>query len=241
MASELSKAVYRLHQLLIQLEESEKTLAHGPRRISAAERSVEDARRRIEEQKLEIRAARRKADECSLRLRTREAELLKLQGMLNQASSNKEYDIVKGQLGTATADKSQLEDEALGLMDEVDRCQQTLQKLELELQAREQTRKQVQAEVTAAEPGVRADVERVRSEVEMAEKAIAWGDKQAAYRRLRAAHISDALAAIEDRFCTACQNRVTTQDIVRINTGSLIACRECGRLVYIVDAVAVSE
>ena len=241
MVSEVSKAVYTLHQLLIQLEESEKTLAHGPRRISAADRSVAEARGRIEEQKQAIRAARRKADECSLRLRTREAELLKLQGLLNQASSNKEYDIIKGQVATATADKSQLEDEALGLMDEVDRCQRTLQTQELELKAREQTQQQVQAEVTAAEPRVRTDVDRVRTEVEVAEKTIAWGDHLAAYRRLRGAHVSEALAAIEDGFCTACQNRVTTQDIVRINTGTLIACRECGRLVYIVDAVALTE
>lgn len=234
MASDLSKALQNLHQLLHQLEDSDYLLAHGPRRIAAAEKAVRVATEDVENQKLAVKSARKHADECNLKLRSKEAELLKLTGMMNQASSNKEYDIVKAQLAAAGADRAQLEDAALAAMEQADSGQQKLKQLEADLRACEENFRTIEAEVKAAEPGVAAEVQRIQAEVEAVEKTISWGELVSNYGRLRGAHIAGALACVEDGFCTACNNRITTQDIVRINTGTLLACRECGRLVYIV-------
>lgn len=233
MASDLSIALQTLHGLLIQLEDAEKTLALGPRRIAAAEKQVQAAQAAIEQQKQDIKALRKSADEGNLKLRSREAELLKLQGMLNQASSNKEYDIVKSQIATAIQEKAALEDAALAAMERTDTAQQKLKSLEAGLKDHEAHQQKIRAEVQAAEPALREELAAVRARMEAAEKAIVWGDKAAVYQRLRAAHGRSALAAVEDLCCTACNNRMTTQDLVRINTGSIMMCRECGRIVYV--------
>lgn len=240
MASDLSIALHKLHGLLAQLEDAERSVSHGPRRIATAEKQVQAARDAVEQQKLEIKARRKAADECNLRLRTREAELLKLQGMLNQASSNKEYDIVRTQIATATNEKSQLEDLALSAMDLSDTSQQQLKSLEASLKQLETQSDRIRTEIKAAEPDLQKEVSALQAQVAAAEQLIPWGDKSALYLRLRAAHGRSALAAVEELCCSACNNRITTQDFVRINTGNLICCRECGRIVYAVGVVTPS-
>ena len=234
MASDLSVALHRLHALLIQLGDAERSLAHGPKRIAAAEKNLKAGQEAVDLQKQQIKASRKTADEGNLKLRTREADLLKLQGVLNQASSNKEYDIVKGQIASGNTEQARLEEAALAAMDEVDTSQQKLAQLEASLKVLEQQFQQMKSQIATAEPELRAQVDSFRAQVEEAEKGISWGDKAAAYLRLRGAHGASALAAIEDLCCTSCSNRVTTQDIVRINTGNLMSCRECGRIVYVV-------
>jgi predicted nucleic acid-binding Zn-ribbon protein len=234
MASDLSIALSRLHLLLKQQEEVETTLSQGPRRIAVAEKSLQAAKDAVEQQKAEIKARRKATDEIQLKLRTKEAELLKLQGMLNQASSNKEYAIVKSQSETGSGEKLSMEDAALAAMDQVDAAQRRLKDLEAAVKQSEQQLAAIRSEVTSSETGLKTEQARLLHEVTTAEKAIDWGQHASAYLRLRAARLSGALAAIEDKFCTACNNSVTSQDIVRINTGSLQACRECGRIIYIV-------
>ena len=235
MASDLSIALHKLHVLLVQLEEIEGSLAHGPRRISACERKLAAAVAAVEDQKQTIKNNRKAADEANLKLRTREAEMRKLEGLLNQASSNKEYDIVKGQIATATADLATLEDSALAAMEESDNSQVKLKHLEADVTECRNKLSTVQNEVASAEAGLRNELEQLKIQVAEAEKAVKWGEHYSAYGRLRNAHLASALAAVEDMCCTACNNRITTQDAVRINTNVLMACRECGRLIYIVD------
>ena len=88
--------------------------------------------------------------------------------------------------------------------------------------------------MNTSEAGLKEELSRIQAEVSVAEKAIDFGFNVQTYHRLRSVRQSDALAAVEGKFCTACNNSVTSQDIVRMNTGSLLLCRECGRILYVV-------
>ena len=235
MASALSIALHKLHEMLIQLEDVEGQLAHGPRRIASGERKVKAAEAAIEQQKQVIKSNRKAADDANLKVRTREADLRKLEGVLNQASSNKEYDIVKGQMETAKTDIANLEDAALAAMEASDLSQQELKQQETELAKLKQQLESVKAEVADAEAGLMEQINGLKAKVAEAEKSVKWGEHSSAYGRLRGAHGASALASVEDMCCTACNNRITAQDAVRINTDVMMACRECGRLIYIVE------
>ncbi|MCA9038077.1 MAG: hypothetical protein KDA91_23290 [Planctomycetaceae bacterium] len=233
MPSELSIALHKLHSLLTELEDVEGSLAHGPRRIAAAERKLQASKDEVEVQKQTIKDCRKTADEGNLKLRTREADLRKIEGQLNQASSNKEYDIFKGQIASAKQDLATLEDAALAAMEALDVSQAHLKTVESGVIDAQKHLETVQKEVAAAESGLRQQLDELREKVAAAEKTIKWGEHSAAYARLRGAHGAAALASVEDQCCTACNNRITSQDVVRINTDVLIACRECGRLIYL--------
>jgi len=231
MASETSAGLKVLHGLLQQLAEAEAGLADGPRRIAVAERQVTAGEQQIEQQKLVIRDAKRSADEANLRLRSKEAEILKLEGQLNTASTNKEYDIIKGQIVTAKKDRGDIEETGLLGLEAVDEAQKRLKDLEAELQKRRQLLQAAKADYDDLKPKLEAGIATLQQQTVEAEKVIP-GSEMATWKRLRAAHGAAAVAVMEDDFCSACSTRVTAQDMVRMRTGVFVNCRGCGRALY---------
>lgn len=233
MTAALSASLKHLHELLRQLAEAESRLSDGPRQIAIAEKQVAAAEQLIEQQKATIKTARKTADELNLRLKSRESEIGKLQGQLNTAASNKEFDIIKGQLAGARKEKDAIEDSALAAMVEIDTANRTLKELEADLVKRRQSAKDTKAAIDAQQPVIISSIEELRKQVSEAESVIPSGDGLSNYRRLRSAHAAAALAELEDDFCSACNNRVTAQDMVRIRLGEFVCCRGCGRAVYV--------
>ncbi len=234
MASDLSIALSQLHGLLRQLAEAEAAFADGPRSITVSEKQVAQAEQKIEEQKAAIKQTRKTADDLNLKLKTKEAELKKLQGQLNAATSNKEFDIFKGQIASVGSERAVLENTAFEAMEEIDVAQAALKKLEVELKSRRQAALTVLAEVQASRSGLETTLQELKSQIAAAEKVIPPGEGLSAYRRLRIANGAGALAGIEDDFCEGCNCRVTNQDLVRIRTGEFLRCRECNRGLYVV-------
>ncbi len=234
MASDLSIALSQLHGLLVQLAEAEAAFADGPRSITVSEKQVTLAEQKIEEQKATIKQTRKVADDLNLKLKTKEAELKKLQGQLNAATSNKEFDIFKNQIASAGSERAALENTAFEAMEEIDAAQATLKGQEVELKNLRQKVQTLRAEVDANRPGLEKTLEELKSQIAVAEKIIPSGEGLSAYRRLRIANGAGALAGIEDDFCEGCNCRVTNQDLVRIRTGEFLRCRECNRGLYVV-------
>ncbi len=234
MASDLSIALSQLHGLLVQLAEAEAAFADGPRSITVSEKQVTLAEQKIEEQKATIKQTRKAADDLNLKLKTKEAELKKLQGQLNAATSNKEFDIFKGQIASVGSERAALENTAFEAMEEIDAAQATLKRQEVELKNLRQKVQTLRAEVDANRPGLEKTLEELKSQIAVAEKVIPSGEGLSAYRRLRIANGAGALAGIEDDFCEGCNCRVTNQDLVRIRTGEFLRCRECNRGLYVV-------
>ncbi|MEZ6060377.1 MAG: hypothetical protein R3C19_08455 [Planctomycetaceae bacterium] len=232
MATETSHALQHLHHLLQQLEAAETLLAHGPRRIAAAEKKIVAGEQACNDQKAQIQTVRKAADQKSLSLKSREADIQKLSRRLNEASSNKEYDIIMAQVTAEKTANAKLEDEILSLLTQVDEATTELSRLQKEVEAAQERALLIGSEVKEREPGVVADVERLKAEIREAETAIPAGECFSAYRRLVQSMASAALAEMDGGFCTACNTRVTPQDAVRINLGEFVMCRECGRIQY---------
>jgi len=231
MASETSAGLKVLHGLLQQLAEAEAGLADGPRRIAVADRQVAAGEQQSEQQKQAIKDAKRSADEANLRLRSKEAEILKLEGQLNTASTNKEYDIIKGQIVNAKKDRGDIEEAGLLGLEAVDEAQRRLKDLEVELQKRRQQAQAAKSDYEAMKPRLQAGIEALLLQISEAEKVIP-GSELAMWKRLRGAHGAAAVSCLEDDFCSACSTRVTAQDMVRIRTGVFVVCRGCGRALY---------
>ncbi len=234
MASDLSIALSQLHKLLVQLAEAEAAFADGPQSITVAEKQVTQAEQKIEEQKAKIKQTRKTADDLNLKLKTKEAELKKVQGQLNAATSNKEFDIFKGQIASIGSERAELENAAFEAMEEIDATQAKLKELEAELKSRRQAVQTLRTDVDANRPALETTLEDLKVQIAVAEKVIPPGEGLSAYRRLRIANGPGALAGIEDDFCDGCNCRVTNQDLVRIRTGEFLRCRECNRGLYVV-------
>lgn len=227
----MSVALGKLHVLLHQLADAEAALADGPRAVAIAERHASQVEAAIEQQKEVIKSNRKSADDLNLKLKTKESELAKLEGQLNTASSNKEYDIIKGQIESAKTKRSEIEETALAAMEEIDLAQARLKDLESELLIRRNETQSAKAEFDAQRPDLEKSVETTLAQIQEAEKVLP-GEGKAAYKRLRNAHGAGALSAMEDGFCEACSTRVTNQDMVQIRMSDFISCSGCGRILY---------
>jgi predicted nucleic acid-binding Zn-ribbon protein len=232
MISEMSAALSSLHTLLLQLAEAESALAEGPRSVAVAEKQITQCEQQIDQQKETIKATRKTADELNLKLRMKEADLAKLQGQLNTASSNKEFDIIKGQIDHAQKDRSKLEETALEAMEAIDAAQARLKGLEADLRNRRNEAQEAKASFESRKAAIDASIAALQSQISEAEKLIP-ADARANYLRLRKAHGASAIAELEDDFCGACSGRVTAQDMVRIRMSDFICCRGCGRILYV--------
>ena len=232
MGAEKVQAFAHLHNLLQQLQDAEYLLAHGPKRIAVAKKKVVAAEEACANQKETIKQLRLNADKSQMNLKTREAEVAKLNMKLNEASSNKEYEIIQNKIASEKEEDARLEDEILGLLDEVDGASSELERLQQELADQETKTKDIEADVQKREPGLKADVERLEGEIKEAESVISGGDSVTTYRRLRAAQGASALSPVEDSYCVECNSQVTPQDAVRLNLGEFVLCRACGRILY---------
>ncbi len=232
MTADTSVAYFQLHQLLKQLYHAEQLLEHGPRRIAASQKKVAAAEQACVDQKEQIQLLKKSADQNSLNLKSREAEIQKLNGQLNQATSNKEYDIFQAQIVAAKALDAELEDKILSLFSQIDEATEELANREDQTKVAKQQSEEIAAEVKEKEPGLKAEVSRLKTEIEAVEKEIPGGEARSAYKRLRASMGPSALALVDEGFCTECNTGATQQDVVRMNLGEFVLCRACGRILY---------
>ncbi|MBX3442305.1 MAG: hypothetical protein KF774_07845 [Planctomyces sp.] len=220
--------LHRLHGLLRDVRDE---LARGPRQTKARELVVANAKTDVSNKQEELQQTRLSADRKGLELKTLESKLTDLRGKLNQASSNREYDILRGQIEADVAAKAVLEDEILEHLDRVDRLQKDIVSAQGRVQQTEQDKTAYIAEFNAAAVELRGREANLLAALQKAE-AVLSGDNLAKYRRLVEAHGADALASVENGVCTGCYVSLTPQQRVLLNSGQILFCSSCGRLMY---------
>ena len=98
MSTDNRRAFESLHLLLQKLTNANQLLEHGPKRVANCEQKVVAAQEVCDHQKAEIQQIKKKADQTALHLKTSEGDVDKQKLRLNDAKSNKEYEIIIGSL-----------------------------------------------------------------------------------------------------------------------------------------------
>ncbi len=220
-----------LHQIHIQLHSVRQKLESGPKQVAARERFAEQKRQEIQKSRDQWKQLKMAADQKSLQLKTNEAKITDLKVKLNVAASNREFDIIRAHIDADTMANSVLEDEILELYEKIDAMQVRIAAGEEEIKKAESEQQRVAQVVAAAEPALENEAQELSVALRSAESALP-GTVLETYRRLVQAHGASALASVEGRACTACNAILSPQYCVDVNTGKLVFCRSCGRLLY---------
>ena len=221
-----------LHELYLRLREVQDALDRGPRQVKARQQIVQQKQTDLEAHKQKQKSLKMAADQKSLQLKTNEAKILDLKSKLNQASSNKEYDILKNQVAADSMANSVLEDEILDSLEKVDQAQVQNQQLDKELATAKTEEARVAKEVSETAPKLQAQVVEIQASIAEVEKTLP-GEVSALYRRLVQAHGSNAFAEVEGSTCTACYVSIPPQQLVILKTGQIVFCKTCGKLQYL--------
>ncbi len=129
-----------LHRLHTALKEVRDELARGPRQLKVRDQVITNAKNEVVSKQEELKQTRMSADRKGLELKSLESKLVDLKGKLNQASSNREYDILRGQIEADTAAKAVMEDEILDHLDRLIACRRKSSSPRTRSSRRKQTR-----------------------------------------------------------------------------------------------------
>lgn len=227
----INAGLQQLHNLLKQLRDVNEQIERGPRQVKAREQLVLKAEEQVQEKRAALKEARAHTDRKSLELKSNEAKIADLRAKLNAASTNREYDVIRGHIEADTVANSVLEDEILEALEAVDRLQAEVGEAEQRASKAVLEKERIAEQVAAAEAPLRSQAEALAAKIREAEK-ILTGEVAVKYRRLVEAHGADALAAVEGHVCTNCYVSLTPQTRVALNSEKVMFCN-CGRLLYL--------
>lgn len=226
-----SEGLIRLHELHLELREVQSELEAGPRQTAFRKQLFAKKQAELDERRQKLKQAKVTADQKSLQLKTNEAKIAELRAKQNTVTTNREYDILRGQIDADTMAKSVLEDEILEALESVDRGQAELKTFEDEVAVAEADMKKFVQQIEQKVPGLKQKAEELTTQVVASEKFLP-DDVMGLYRRLVQVHGADALASVQNSSCSNCFVKLTQQMIVEIKSGRILFCKSCGRLLY---------
>lgn len=232
MANNNLESLRNLHELHRQLKEVRDQLAKGPRLVRVKVQLVEQKQSELDGGKQEQKSLKMLSDQKSLQLKSLEVKLNDLQGKLNQAASNREYEILSGQISADTVAKSVLEDEILETFDKIEAAGKRIKELEAQLVQLKKDEAQMREKIAAAEPGLNDRRQKLEVAVASAEEFLP-AEPKLQYRRLVQAHGADAMAEVTGNTCSSCYVSLPAQTVVALRTGEILFCKTCGKLMYV--------
>ena len=230
--SNLSTAALRtLHRIHRQLADLRERLDRGPKQIRACEAHIQYQEQQCADVHAEVKAVHVATDAKQLQQKAAETKIKDLDGKLMSAASNREYQILKDQIAAERMTNSVLDDEILEGWEKLERMQRESAKADGDLgKAREKAEK-THAEVERQQPLIEDDIRRLEAELSDCEGSMP-ADVRTLYERGVRQRGEDALAAVENQYCSGCHQHVPLNVCAEIMLDHPMFCKSCGRLLY---------
>ncbi len=220
-----------LHSTLTQIANLQTRLARGPKQIKLAEANVQKCEADVANAKDALKKARIASDQQQLSLKQRDARIYELEGKLNAAANNKEYQLLKEQIAADKQATSVLSDEILEGFERLESLAAEIKSLEHILVKTQEELQRTQTRVADSQAIIESELANVREHLVEYEKGIPE-DFRPEYERLVKGRAEDALAPIDNECCGGCFQTLSPQLIDLIRRDRLVVCRTCGRVLF---------
>jgi len=225
------RTLHRIHKQLTDLKDRRD---RGPRQILAGEAGIKQREAEVNKLREELNTLRKNIDQKQLQMKSTEQKIKELDTKLNQAASNREYQILKDQIAADKMANSVLEDEIIEMMDQADAFQPKINAAEGVLKTTEEkvaaSRKKVESQAVS----IQNDIVRLESELLHCESELPEAIRET-YLRLTRQKGEDALAEVIDGACGGCCQQVPVNVQANIRLLQPTFCRTCGRLLYVAE------
>jgi predicted nucleic acid-binding Zn-ribbon protein len=222
------RELHRLHRhardLKTEIERGPRVLKAHQQKLAKQEADAHDAHEAVKRLKMSVH-------EKEVSLKATHQQLVKFQKQLDEATG-KVYDLKLVEIAHAKDAGLKLEDEILAGITETEERTAQIPVLE---QALEQARR----DHAKFEEEAKARLARLTEELAQTQAAVKAAEAQLppammpSYNRLINAHGADAMAVVKDNACSHCRTGITQQMMNDLTAGRSIACRSCGRLLYL--------
>ncbi len=220
-----------LHRVHRQLSDLNGRLQHGPKQVRVAEAHVTHREEQLAAIQDDAKKFRITSDRKQLQLKSGEDKVEDLKRKLNSAESNREYQALKDQIAAHEMTNSVLADEILEGLERIDEFQGKIAEVEAVLAKAREKAEKVRREVEQQEPLIRADLTRLETELKACESSLPASVREL-YDRVVRQRGEDALAAVENEYCSGCHQHVPLNVCAEIMLSRPMFCKSCGCLLY---------
>lgn len=232
---------------LVKLFRADQSLREAQERLDAAARNVRVQDLRVNDLAEKLKLAQSKLKEqqtqaagLDLDLKTRDAHIEKLRSQQQTAKNNKEYQAFLVEINTAKVDRNKVEDEAMKVLEAVERGQNEAGALQAQLQAEQQKLQTLKQESGDTVAKLQAEVDALRPARDEAAKAVQLRARDA-FERLAERYDGEAMSSLskpdrrrEEYICTACNMSLVINVYNKLHSrDELVNCPSCGRILYI--------
>jgi predicted nucleic acid-binding Zn-ribbon protein len=228
------REIHRLRRFARDLQEQ---LDRFPRQLKAQQARVVRQEEHYKEAQEKLKHLKVVIHEKEVSLKTAHSQIKKYEKQQDDIHDKKEFDALKAQIATAQENCRRLEDEILEAMSE-------LEERTAALPGEAKTVEQVKADFAAWETTTQerrgqqeAQMKETQAKLKEAEVEVP-SEVRVQYQRMVNAMGPDALAAVQDRSCSACRTEITAQMYNDLQQEHFVACKACGRILYLPEAPA---
>ncbi|VTU01286.1 Uncharacterized protein OS=Planctomyces limnophilus (strain ATCC 43296 / DSM 3776 / IFAM 1008 / 290) GN=Plim_0030 PE=4 SV=1: DUF164 [Gemmataceae bacterium] len=227
----LTDTLRKCHHLRRHLRDLQAEIDRGPRVLQGQRDTLEEARaaHKAHHEAITQLKVKQRTDEATLK--ETETRLRKLEGQLLNISVPKEVAAKESEIAQAKAKQGELEDAILATIMEIE--QKTG-----EIPAVEKAWADAQAAFAEFERDAAERLERLKNDQLGSRDALAAAEAElpeeprAKYNSQVKAHGPDALAGVKNKVCQGCRRGLTDQKWTEVRSGALMACPNCGKLLY---------
>jgi predicted nucleic acid-binding Zn-ribbon protein len=221
-----------LHRIHKQLSDLRERAAKGPKQIKAREANMARLAEELSKVQADAKAARMRVDQKQLLLKSGEDKIENLKAKLNACSSNREYQALKDQIAADQMAGSVLADEILEGMEKIDEFQGLVAEAQKKIAIAKEELSKAQQVVRDQAGMLETDIVRLEAELKQAEIVLPPDFRQA-YDRVVKSKQDDAMAEVQGEFCGGCNQQLTPNMMSELSMARAVACRNCGRLIYL--------
>lgn len=219
---EIDREIYRVRQELAQIPEA-----------------VQELTRQFEAEKTQLTQLENEVKNVQLRQKQKEGELSEKESLirkydtqLSQVKTNKEYSALQQEIASLKADGSLLEDQILGVFDEIERAQKKVKEERERLTSVEKNLKEKKAELEGRAETLKKNLlglsERRLGAVNQTDPEI-----RGFYDKIVEKKEGLALVPVEGEACGGCRMEIRPQLLNELKLKeNLVICENCSRILY---------
>jgi predicted nucleic acid-binding Zn-ribbon protein len=232
--------LYQLYQADQALREAQRRLDTASRDVRIQERKLNDL---VEKQKLaasKLKEIQAQAGALDLDLKSRDAQIERLRNQQQLAKTNKEYQAFLVEINTAKVDRNKVEDEAIKMLEQVERLQKETQELEAQVGGEQSKLQSMRSQVGDKLASLQAEIESLRPAREEAAAAVPAKARDL-FEKLADRYDGEGMSAMskpdkrrEEYVCTACNMDLVADVYNKLHSrDEILHCPSCRRLLYI--------
>jgi uncharacterized protein len=239
-------ALVKLFKADMKLREAQGRLDATTKNVRIQDRRVRDLNDRIAALQKQLKEQQSHAGTLDVDLKSRDAHIEKLRTQQQQAKNNKEYQAFLVEIATGKVDRNKVEEEALKVLEGVEKLQAELKELQAQHQAEVAKAATMKEQIEGQTAALQAEIDAIKPEREQASQAVPRQAREA-FDRLADRFDGEAMSPLikpdkrrEEYACSACMMDLVRDVYNKLHTrDELVFCPSCRRILYIPEDLPV--